>query len=102
MSVRPAQGTAPARPPRRVDTADHFHLMADFAPVMIWLAAPDRKCVYFNRPWLEFTGRGLAAELGFGWTEGIHAEDRERCTSQRERAFAACEPFEIEYRLRRA
>ena len=44
--------------------------MADYAPVMIWVAGPDRKCVYFNRPWLEFTGRALEDELGLGWTRG--------------------------------
>src|SRR5437870_5357508 len=102
MNARGAQAPPASRPARRVDTADHFRLMADFAPVMIWLASPDRRSVYFNRPWLEFTGRDLAAELGQGWTEGIHPEDRGRCLAAHERAFAACEPFEIEYRLRRA
>ena len=99
MSARPVPGL---RGTRRVDTADHFRLMADFAPVMIWLAGADRKSVYFNRLWLEFTGRPLDAELGFGWTEGIHPEDRERCLAAQARAFAAREPFEIEYRLLRA
>ena len=99
MSARPAPGLRGAR---RVDSADHFRLMADFAPVMIWLAGADRKSVYFNRLWLEFTGRPLDAELGFGWTEGIHPEDRERCLAAQARAFAAREPFEIEYRLLRS
>jgi len=76
--------------------------MADFAPVMIWLAAPDRKCVYFNRPWLQFTGRALDDELGLGWTQGIHPDDRERCAEAHARAFEAREPFEAEFRLRRA
>src|SRR5687768_10667945 len=99
MNARPAPGLRGAR---RVDTADHFRLMADFAPVMIWLAAADRKSVYFNRLWLEFTGRPLEAELGFGWTSGIHPEDRERCLALHTAAFEAQQPFEIEYRLRRA
>src|SRR6476660_3808655 len=91
-----------SRGARRVDTADHFRLMADFAPVMIWLAAPDRKCVYFNRPWLQFTGRALDDELGLGWMQGIHPDDRERCAEAHARAFEAREPFEVEFRLRRA
>src|SRR5258706_16351669 len=97
---------APAPPPpprsaRRGETADHFRLMADYAPVMIWLAGPDRKCVYFNRPWLEFTGRALASELGLGWTEGLHPEDRAAFLEKYEAAFDECSPFEAEYRLRR-
>jgi PAS domain S-box-containing protein len=76
--------------------------MADCAPVMIWVADPARRCVYFNRPWLEFTGEPLESQLGEGWTAGIHAQDRERCLAAYGEAFAATRPFEIEYRLRRA
>jgi PAS domain S-box-containing protein len=101
MSVRAAAASATPRGSRRGESADHFRLMADCAPVMIWVASPDRKCVYFNRPWLEFTGRALDDELGFGWHAGIHGEDRERTLAAHEAAFAAWQPFEVEYRLRR-
>jgi PAS domain-containing protein len=40
-----------------------FQLMADAAPVLIWASGPDKGCTYFNRPWLEFTGRSLEREL---------------------------------------
>ncbi len=102
MNARAAAGSAPPRGSRRGESADHFRLMADCAPVMIWVASPDRRCVYFNRPWLDFTGRELEAELGFGWAGGIHEEDRARCLEAYEKAFAAWQPFEVEYRLRRA
>lgn len=80
----------------------HFRLVADFAPVMIWLAGPDRKAAFFNRPWLEFTGRALDAELEHGWTEGVHADDRAKVEAGRSRAFDERSAFEMEYRLRRA
>jgi PAS domain S-box-containing protein len=96
MSTRPAAGA-----PRRGMHADHFRLMADGAPVMIWVAEPDGRSVYFNRPWLEFTGRSLEAELGRGWTEGIHPEDFTRCMAAYDGGFTAARPFEAEYRLRR-
>ena len=103
MSARPARFIPPPPPRagRRGESADRFRLMADYAPVMIWVSDPDRKCVYFNRPWLEFTGRPLEAELGLGWTEGVHPEDRERFLEAYAQAFEACAPFEVEYRLRR-
>jgi PAS domain S-box-containing protein len=103
MSGRPAQFVPPPPPrgARRAQSADQFRLMADYAPVMIWVANPDRKSVYFNRPWLEFTGRPLEAELGLGWTDGIHAGDRDRLLGAYSQAFDACVPFEAEYRLRR-
>ena len=101
MSARPAPLRPAPRAPRRGGNADYFRILADFAPVMIWLAAPDRRCVYFNPRWLEFTGRPVEAELGEGWMQGVHPDDRERCAEAYAGAFEALQPFEIEFRLRR-
>ena len=102
MTPGPAQAPAPPRGARaRGSAAEHFRLMADCAPVMIWVAGPDGRSVYFNRPWLDFTGRPLEAELGHGWRDGLHPEDAPRCIAAYERAFERREPFEVEYRLRR-
>ncbi|MGZ5036008.1 MAG: PAS domain-containing hybrid sensor histidine kinase/response regulator [Usitatibacter sp.] len=100
MNARPAPAAPSLRSARRASTADHFRLMADYAPVMIWLASPDRRSVYFNRLWLEFTGRALSDELGFGWTGGLHPDDAAACLEAYSRAFDAREPFEVRYRLR--
>src|SRR5262249_44738068 len=51
----------------------------DAAPVMIWVSGTDKQCVWFNRPWLSFTGRDMQQELGNGWSKGVHAEDFDRC-----------------------
>ncbi|MGI8606609.1 MAG: ATP-binding protein [Gaiellaceae bacterium] len=79
-----------------------FREMADSAPVLIWMAGPDTLCTFFNRGWLEFTGRTMAEELGNGWTEGIHPGDRDRFLSVYLGAFEQRQPFDTEYRLRRA
>ena len=84
------------------ESEGRFRVMADAAPVMIWLAGPDGGCIDFNRAWLEFTGRTLAQELGDGWAEGVHPEDRERCLEVYQKALAARRPFSMEYRLRSA
>ena len=101
MSARPAPIRPAPRAPRRGGNADYFRILADFAPVMIWLAAPDRRCVYFNPRWLEFTGRPLEAELGEGWMQAVHPDDRDRCAEAYANAFEALQAFEIEFRLRR-
>ena len=78
-----------------------FRLVADAAPVMMWMSGTDRLCSYFNRPWLQFTGRALRQELGNGWSEGVHPNDLNACLDTYTRAFDRREAFEREYRLRR-
>jgi PAS domain S-box-containing protein len=83
------------------ESEDRFRRMADSAPVLIWASGVDKGGTYFNRPWLEFTGRTLQLELGEGWTEGIHPDDRTRCLEECAAHFDAREPFEMVFRLRR-
>jgi PAS domain S-box-containing protein len=68
---------------------------------MIWMSDATKACTWFNRPWLQFTGRSLEQEKGDGWTDGVYADDLERCLRTYQTHFDARTPFEMEYRLRR-
>ena len=83
------------------DTDGLFRLVVDRLPLLGWISDPDKRCTYFNKPWLDFTGRPLESEIGDGWAEGVHAADLQRCTETYTRAFDRREPFMMEYRLRR-
>jgi PAS domain S-box-containing protein len=79
-----------------------FQAMADKAPVSIWMTGTDGLCNYFNKPWLDFTGRTMEQEVGLGWTEGVYPDDVQSCFDGFLPAFHAQKPFRMEYRLRRA
>jgi PAS domain S-box-containing protein len=59
---------------------ERFRSLADNAPVLIWMSGLRNEAVYFNKPWLDFTGRSLEEELGFGWIESIHQDDRQHAS----------------------
>ncbi len=82
------------------ETESRFRRMADSAPVLIWCADADQLRRYFNRGWLDFTGRSLEQEIGNGWIAGIHPEDLARCQDTTRSAFDARQKFVVEYRLR--
>ncbi len=84
------------------ESEERFRWMADTAPVLIWLADPDGAATFFNRRWLEFTGRSLEAERGAGWLSNVHPEDRDRCVALFQAASDERRLCTVEYRLRRA
>ncbi len=82
------------------ESEERFRLMSNTAPVLIWMADTDKLCTYFNKTWLDFTGRPLSDELGNGWADGVHAEDLQQCMETFTQAFDRRQPFRLEYRLR--
>jgi len=79
----------------------YFALFSGF-PNLVWRSDAQGSCDYLNQAWLDYTGRSREAELGSGWLEGVHPDDRPRWRASFDRAYGAMQPFEIEFRLRRA
>lgn len=85
----------------RQSTESRFRRMIDNTPFMVWMSGPDALCNYFNPAWLEYRGRRLEEELGNGWIDGLHPEDRDLCIETYLKSFSTRQAFRMQYRLRK-
>jgi PAS domain S-box-containing protein len=83
------------------ESEERFRLIANTAPVMIWMSDIDKQVTYVNQPWLDFTGWPPNVVPGHRWIELVHSDDVERCGDVFGNAFDQRRPFEVEHRLRR-
>ena len=83
------------------ESEDRFRRMAEALPVAIWMSETDGQCSYVNQQWLQLTGTTFEQELGSGWLESVHPDDRAECVGTYTRAFDARDAFLMEYRIRR-
>lgn len=85
---------------RRREMEKLFQVMADNAPVLIWLADQKGRYDWFNKGWLEWTGRNMDQEIGDGWAQHIHPDDTLICMQTRSGKMETRQEFYMEYRLR--
>jgi len=83
------------------ESESRFRQLAESLPQLVWTCQPDGPCDYFNRRWLEFTGVPEAPQLGFGWLEQLHPDDRAPTVAAWEAAVASGADFRVEFRIRR-
>ena len=79
-----------------------FRILADSMPQMVWATQPDGFHDYYNRRWYEFTGMPAGSTDGVAWNGMFHPDDQVRAWALWRHSLETGEPYEIEYRLRRA
>jgi diguanylate cyclase (GGDEF)-like protein/PAS domain S-box-containing protein len=85
----------------RRESEQQYQTLADSGQALIWTADTNKLYNYFNKAWIDFTGRVLEQELGNGWADGIHPDDFQRCMDVYMSSFDRREKFSMDYRLRR-
>lgn len=78
-----------------------FRGVANHTPALLRATQKDGLCTFFNTSWLNFTGRTLEQERGFGWMEGMHPDDHKGYLERYSQLLISREPYEVTYRLRR-
>lgn len=79
-----------------------FRNLADTAPMYMAMADETGSAVYFNKPWLDWTGRTMEEMKGLGWLCTLHPEDAPKFERDFKQAFVDQVPIDEEYRFRRA
>ncbi len=82
------------------ESEKRFRLMADSAPVLIWMSDMDGQVTFANRYYEHIFGRPASEMLGDGWARILLEEDLEPFLAEMQDAFQAHRPFSIEKRVR--
>ncbi|MDQ2918755.1 MAG: ATP-binding protein [Verrucomicrobiota bacterium] len=76
--------------------------LADALPQIVWITRPDGRHLYYNRRWYEYTGLPIDQGIDEHWDGLFHPDDLERTNLHWAEALQSGEPYNIEFRFRRA
>lgn len=83
------------------DSERRFRTLAETLPHLVWTCRPDGWCDFLGHQWVQYTGRPLEEQLGFGWMEQTHPDDRARAQQSWAVAAARGGQYDEELRIRR-
>lgn len=95
------EAATPARLPSANAGDDNFHFLAYPAHVLVFLLDAQGQCDFVSPSWPCFTGRDASCELGGGWLEQVHPDDREPLLHSLEQARQCRQPSRQLFRYRR-
>lgn len=71
-------------------------------PQLVWASRADGSIDFLSQRWGDYTGRSCASQLGDGWLQVVHPQDRKRITNVWRSSVASERPYNAhDYRLRR-
>jgi len=82
------------------ESEQRYRMLLEGVPQLVWTCLPDGRCDYLSRQWVEYTGVPEVEQLGFGWSEAVHPDDRPHLLERWTRAVSESGPFDVEFRIR--
>jgi PAS domain S-box-containing protein len=80
---------------------ERLSLLSATIPQLLWTCAADGRCEYLSTRWVEYTGAPLESQLGYGWLDRVHPDDRGRVAAGWAEAASSGRDFHAEFRVRR-
>ncbi len=84
------------------ESEERFRLIADSAPVPIWVTKLDRKRSFANQAYVDFVGLPYEQAIDFDWRKVLHPDDLPHVLQQSVEGEASLKPFVLEARYRNA
>ncbi len=84
------------------ESEERFRLIANSAPVPIWVTKLDRTRSFANQAYLEFVGLPFEEAILFDWRKALHPDDLPRILQEQIAGESSLKPFVLEARYRRA
>ena len=81
---------------------ERFKVLADTAPMLLWMTGAEGKAEFVNSEYQKFTGRPMESLLGEGWAELVHPDDVRSYLEDYHQAVKERKRFEAELRFLRA
>jgi PAS domain S-box-containing protein len=78
-----------------------FRQLAESLPQLVWTCTAEGACDYLSPQWVAYTGIPEAPQLGDGWLQQVHPNDRRRVMDAWNRGSPAGRSYDIEFRIRR-
>lgn len=83
------------------ESKERWRTLANSLPQLVWTCNASGKCDFLNQRWVEYTGIDEASQLGLGWLDQVHADDRDPLMSAWTAAVESGTLFNVEFRIRR-
>jgi PAS domain S-box-containing protein len=80
----------------------YLSMLIEGLPQLIWTFSPDGECDYLSPQWVRYAGVPESEQIGLGWLNQLHPNDRETTIAAWNRAVKEKKIFDTEHRIRRA